>query len=272
MSLVDLQGSSTPPRLSDSESHDDKEVFTSINDLPPEILDIILNESGLSELDKARAGEVCPLWSRLVRFQTNPHLTVFGKEVWEKYLGYKVVGEVPRSPSRVKVLETLAELEGKTEGPGRMLAFIPDKLTLNKLIAHMEKPEEGHATPIRHIWNRIVQELGDKTVDGCWVLFTETVINGSRGKSYPEQKELVAKETNSLCELPELIVAIACVALKNVTTGERILGDNPRTWTRCVGTIHGRPKAVGGFSSGGVYISINIYDDDSYGVVACRKF
>jgi len=243
--------------------------------LPAEVLDIILNQSGLSDLDKVRAGEVCPLWRRIVKHRPHPEVTVYGKRVWEGNIGYSINGEIPPLPSRVEVLETLLSLEGKLEQPGRiMLALMPQGLTFNKLRPLIENPQEGHATPIRHIWNPIVQKLGEKAIEeSCWVLFSESVMKESRSKTYAQQKALVANRTNSLCGLPEMIVAVACVALKRVKTGERILSVQPEwTYTRCQETINEQTLIVGCFSSEGLYVNGTDYVFDCHGVAVCRKF
>jgi hypothetical protein len=211
-------------------------------------------------------------------------VTICGQRVWEDYLGYTIKGNLPPPPPSEEVLKTLAQLEGKTETPRRILAFIPEKLAFNTLRTHMEKPKKGYATPIRLIWDRIVQELGDKADNkACWVLFSD-VMNGSRTMSYADQEKLVERETKpegeteSLCEMPDFTETVACVALKNVKTGERMLNDDPWTYTRCKGKIVSAGGsewrlAVGGFSRGGLDLDDYCnFDSVKFGVVACRKF
>lgn len=246
-----------------------------ITDLPPEIIYIILNESGLSELDKASAGEVLPGWGRLIRPLSNSHLTVYGKKVWEENLGYLIKEKIPLLPSRVEVLTTLSLLEGKLERPGCMLALMPKGLTLNKLLELMQNPRKGSKTEVAWFWSLVLKELGDKAIDKtCWVLFSESVIVGSRSKFYAEKKAFVIKETNSLCVMPELIVAIACVALKRVKTGQGILENS---YTSCEESISSFPNemsaVVGGFSAGSINLGFRELDAQNIeGVAAYQKF
>src|SRR5690606_29008760 len=84
---------------------------------------------------------------------------------------------------------------------------------------------------------------------------------GSRKKRYADQKKLVARlsqKTQRPYELPNVLDATVCILMEHVRTGTRLFSDTPWTVTRCQELYSSKcnwPLAVGGFSSGGLYVS-----------------
>jgi 50S ribosome-binding GTPase len=210
----------------------------------------------------------------------------FGAKEWEKYLGD--VGPAPALPSDIDaVLDGPCPFwPGKKVRDTHLLVLIPATVdgapfTLNLLGALIRHPKNGgHKTEYRYYNDDTKTQLGEKSPDcSYWLLMTREVLEGSRHKSYGDQKDLVAqcaKKTQQPYELPGVLEAAAAILLHHARTGERLLGDDPWTYTRCrdlvayEGTNY--PAVVGGFDSSGLNFYYYFIDLSSLGVVCSRKF
>ena len=112
-----------------------------------------------------------------------------------------------------------------------------------------------------------------------WVLMTRDVLGGSTGETYATQKALVAQHesrTGLPYKLPGVLEAATAILSHYVCSGERFYTDSPWTYTRCRELVVHResdcPVVVGGFSSGGFYVSSYSVDEYSDGVASLRKF
>ena len=268
-----IQGPSSPASQSSFSEQEDSLLH---NMLPPEIISGILRDSGWSVGQQNRLRRVCKLWAdpNLSIETTNPGLQVFGPTVWKDYLGLEIEGEIPPPPKNiVEEVKALREsVKGEQEAPECTLVLMPKGLTANKLIELMENPQKGHSTKLKHIFHGIDNEYGDKeNRESYWFLMTNDVIEGSRNKSFQEQKDLVKDKTNGKCHLPTYLEALVGCALHNVKNGEHLLNQKDMTFTRCQCLFEGYPIAVGGL--GGLFVNSNFpVGHDHDGALALQKF
>ena len=267
-----------PSSSAGQSSYSEQEDSLLHNMLPPEIISEILRHPDLSGFDKARLRRVCKLWvdPNLSIKTTNPDLQVFGPTVWKEYLGIEIEGEIPPPPKNiVEEVKALREsVKGEQEATECTLVLMPKGLIANKLIELMENPKKGHSTESKSIFGEILNEYGDKeNRESYWFLMTNDVIEGSRNKSFQEQKDLVSNKTNGKCDLPAYLEALVGCALHHVKNGEHMLNQERYTWTRCQDLVNGWPIAVGGL--GGLSVFHNTYSLFHYvnsGALALRKF
>ena len=206
----------------------------------------------------------------------------FGKKQWETYFGD--IGIEPPLPTDIRnILKSPCPFfPGKKVRESHILVLIPEtvngkRLNLTLLGELVKAPKDGKATQYRYIWDEIINDQGinQATPKSHWALMTKDVIPGSRNKSYPDQKKMIAdvvEKTEINYEVPNAIDALICIFMHHISSGERLFNDNPYTGTRCQESIQGYPIYVGGFSPAGLFVSIYDIDDDSIGVAALRKF
>src|SRR5690606_4098258 len=83
---------------------------------------------------------------------------------------------------------------GKNIRETHVLVRMPKGLTIKKHGELAKKYFPINTDGYRYIWSAIVDELGDKSVDeSVWLLMTKDVLQGSRNKSYSQQKNIVAQ-------------------------------------------------------------------------------
>jgi hypothetical protein len=213
-------------------------------------------------------------------------LKTLGEVEWKHYLGD--VGPVPNLPSDIDaVLGSPCPFWPKKKvRDTHLLVLIPATVdgvpfTLNLLGALIQHPKNGgHRTKYRYYGGEVRDQLGEKSPDrSYWLLMTREVLKGSRNKSYADQKGLVAQcaeKTQQPYALPSVLEAATAILMHHARTGERLLGDDPPTYTRCREWVVYRgvnyPATVGGFESSGLVVYHNCYDYHIYGVVGSRKF
>ena len=86
---------------------------------------------------------------------------------------------------------------------------------------------------------------------------TKTVLNGSRNKSYAEQQQIVkafSEKAKALYQVPRAIEAAVSVFMRYIVTGERLLNDDPWTYTRCQEKYREWQLVVGGFAPAGLIV------------------
>ena len=156
-----------------------------------------------------------------------------------------------------------------------------EPLTLNSLgllaKKYFPETEKGY----RYFGDLIVNQLGNDPIDESrWVLMTKDVIPGSRKQSYVKQKAMIAAIADKALvpyEVPQVLEVAFCVLAHYFKCKERLLSDDPWTYTRCqesIQTAFGHyPVVVGGFVPAGLHIlDYYFFDYDINGVVALRKF
>jgi hypothetical protein len=209
-------------------------------------------------------------------------LKTLGEVEWKHYLGD--VGPAPALPSNIgTILDSACPFwPAKKVRDTHLLVLIPATVegapfTLNLLGALIQHPNNGgHKTEYRHYDSDVKAQLGEKSPDRpYWLLMTREVLEGSRNRSYAVQRGLVekfAKETQQPYKLPGVLEAATAVLLHHVRTGERLLGDEPWTYTRCRELVNGNPTVVGGFELAGLFVyHFYDYDLNHRGVAGCRR-
>ena len=212
--------------------------------------------------------------------------SVLDASVWERYYG--AVDSSPSRPSGIdQVMNSPCPFwEGCQVRDTHMLVLIPSHvggkpLTLDYLGELIQSPKgDGYGTKYRdyEYYAEYVRPAIGSQASGSsyWVLMTKDVLPGSRNKRYEDQRKLVADHANRTglgYEVPGALEAAVVMLLHHAQSGERLYSVNPETHTRCRDKdIDGNPVVVGGFSSGGLYVSSNVYDYLSNGVAGLRKF
>ena len=213
----------------------------------------------------------------------------FGAKAWSQYFGE--VGGEPSLPADINTTLNAAcpFWRGKQVKDTHLLVLIPAKVngkpySLNLLSELIQHPKGGgHATQYRSYGSDIQKQFGTQSPGrSYWALMTRDVLEGSRNKTYANQKDLVsgyAKRTQLPYELPGALEAATAMLSHHVRSGERLYAVNPRTYTRCRELEDGKyPVVVGGFSSGGLFVdrydSFGSYSSGRsfYGVAGFRKF
>ena len=214
--------------------------------------------------------------------------SVLDASLWERYYG--AVGSVPSPPSGIdQILNSPCPFwRGKQVKETHLLALIPSHvggkpLTLDYLGELIQSPKGGgHKTQYRdhEYYSKYVRPaIGHQSPDSSyWVLMTKDVLPESRNKRYEDQCALVADHANRTglaYEVPGALEVAVLMLLHHVRSGERLYRDGILAWTytRCREKVQGYPVVVGGFSSGGLYVSDD-YDYSHYGsgVAGLRKF
>ncbi|MGA8165343.1 MAG: tetratricopeptide repeat protein, partial [Waddliaceae bacterium] len=183
----------------------------------------------------------------------------FGKVDWEKYFGE--VGEEPPLPADIKkILQGPCPFwEGKKVEDTHLLVLLPKTvngrpLTLNTLEELIQRPRGGWlATKYSCYYDGIKEEFGDQEVGrSSWVLMTRDVLEGSRNKSYDDQRALVeeyAKRAGLPYEMPHALEAVVSILMHHAKTGERLY-PGLSSYTRCQEKLVGAggwPSVVGCF-------------------------
>ncbi len=263
-----------------------------------DVLGIILNFSTPTEVnDMIRTCHKVSKIPNKDKIQKNSIINIFLRD-WavlpKDYSNFRkrVPGENPSISAQAPVVNPLplpddfrAELlKSCPDHPGKIIAqtyallFAPDllngePLTYNTFKPLMENPIEGHATPIRYIWEQIVQDHGNTPLRALgksgYILISRDLIPGSRNKSYAVQQALVAKGGGEVPSFLEMIVLIAAIRNK---TGKRLYADSPWTYTRCQEQSGGRQLVVGGFAPAGLFVYYYYIVHEFSGVAARRKF
>lgn len=156
----------------------------------------------------------------------------------------------------------------------RLPKTLNGRLTLKSIGELAKRYFRDTTNGYQYIWPQIFNELGDKSIDrSCWVLMTKDVFPGTRGKSYVEQQEIVAKLEKSLIgyKVPETLDAAVCILSQYFDSGTCLFSNKPVTYTRCKEKISSQ-LVVGGFSLYGLCVNDNAPEhDDFIGVAVLWK-
>ena len=208
----------------------------------------------------------------------------FGKQAWEQYFGD--VGREPLLPSRIfTILDSPCPFwAGRKVRDTHLLVLIPstvdgEPFTVNKLGELIKQKFPDNEEGYRRNSLRAKRAVGNETLPDApyWLLMARDVLADSRDTGYVAQKELVAGHANRTglpYQLPRTLEAATVILTHYVkNNGERLYGDDPWTYTRCLDVDeNGDPIVVGGFFSGGLTVDVVRSALSHIGVSCCRKF
>jgi hypothetical protein len=211
-------------------------------------------------------------------------LRILGEAEWKHYFGD--VGPAPALPGNIgTILDSACPFWPRRKvRDTHLLVLIPATVdgalfTLNLLGELIQRPKNGgHTAEYEYYSDNVKAQFGAASPDrSYWLLMTRDVSEGSRSKSYSNQKTLVAhhvSRTGHPYEVPRALEAATAILMHYARTGERLFGDAPLTYTRCQELEDGGyPIVVGGFDSSGLRIDYDFnYDHYCGGVAGCRKF
>ncbi|MCB9092835.1 MAG: TIR domain-containing protein [Halobacteriovoraceae bacterium] len=212
----------------------------------------------------------------------------FGKAKWEKYFG-DIGAEPPLPPNIDEILNSPCSFwPEKKVRETHLLVLVPQTVNgrpfcLDSLEGLIKSPKTGHKTQYRGYSDYVKKELGSKSAPSHWVLMTRDVIEGSRNKSYDDQKKLVqshAQKTKTPYEMPMALDAATAILMHYVETGKALYTDDklgPQwTYTRCQEKVNNNqwPATIGGFAAGGLSVDNADFVDHWFfsGVGCVRKF
>ena len=166
-----------------------------------------------------------------------------------------------RTSKGMPQISKMTELYSLYWGPASMTPNIAEKLAMK------------HGTKFdRNSWKAALKEHGDKQISiDCWIAFPSDVFG--RSKTFRQQEALIPVGF----EFPHFPEAIFCPLVRFACTRERILPENPYTFTLCPeetqGYNQGYKLAVGGFDAGGLCVHrTRSYGSVFSGVAPLRKF
>lgn len=210
---------------------------------------------------------------------------IFGAKQWKTYFGIEVEeAHLPQDIDAILSTKCPFLLDGETNRQkvkdNHLLVLMPTKVdgdpfTLNKL-GELIKPffpknDQGY----RYYSEHVKVTIGDKEPIRApyWFLMPRTILKDSRNKSYTSQKNLVAWYTQQGYVLPHALEVATVLLVHYVSNGERLLANNPWTYTRCKEVdIDGHTYVVGGFESQGFHIDFDEhFDCYHYGMSCCRR-
>jgi hypothetical protein len=209
----------------------------------------------------------------------------FGAQEWEHYFG-KVGAEPPLPADIVEILYSNCPFwPGNQVKDTHLLVLIPSTVngvpfTLNLLGHLIQNPKRGgYKTQYRDYCCDVHQHFGNQSPRSpYWVLVTRNVLPDSRYKTCAQHEEFVAvqsRRTGAPYKIPRVLEISTAILSYYVRSGERLYTHEPRTYTRCQEMVPCFTDAsifVGGFSSGGLYISDDFVINVSYGVSSVLRF
>jgi len=160
--------------------------------------------------------------------------SVYGPSEW-KIWNIEVQDKVPPQPQ--------VDLSQKD----KVLFYIPQKIRVNcgepeDLTLNVLIKTNGHL--LDFINRELEAQLGDVAASPGWVLLDRASIPGST-VDYEAQKGIVESRG---CTMPTMIEAIVLNLMVFAYTGERLYGDDPWDYTRCIEKVdEGKSVFVGGF-------------------------
>ncbi len=159
-----------------------------------------------------------------------------------------------------------------------ILVRMPKGLTIRKLgeIAKKFFPETAHG--YGYIWERIIRELGDKSIDEFgWLLMTSKMIDNSTNKTKAEQQKLVADlaiKSQVPYRIPRIGEVATCVFAEYFRCRKHLFSNQPRTsYTHCQESLGGYEIVVGDFGKNGLNVRSTIAKTNPVmGFAAIRTF
>lgn len=212
--------------------------------------------------------EVSREWRRLVSDEHTWRAVMrrdcprFGAEVWSR-AGVEV--EEPELPAEIYDImrSPCPYWPEKSVCQTHRLVLIVEGMSLNRLGATFDPGFRFYPDTVRNRHGDAAPE------ESYWVLVTRDVVPGSRNKTLAEQQDLLA-EGDELSHLHEAAAFALLEVQENTTT---LLGNDPRTYTRCQDVVDGYPCALGSYVVGrGLSVCSIRWVNFHIGVVGCRKF
>ncbi|MBF5058587.1 ankyrin repeat domain-containing protein [Candidatus Neptunochlamydia vexilliferae] len=208
---------------------------------------------------------------------TNRGSTIIRKATWQKHFKHVQGTEAPLPFDIEAILNASSPF--KVEGYSgkvrdtHILVWIPEvvggvDVSLNGLEKIFGK--------YRYYNDVVKEEIGAKKLGkATWVLISKNVLEGSRDKTYDQQKKIISAYASQGYALPKALEVTAALLIHEKETKERLLNNNPYTYTRCQESVSKNqwPVAIGGCAAGGLSVSGSSWDgDQDDGVVGARKF
>ena len=209
----------------------------------------------------------------------------FGKAKWATYFGD--IGQEPPLPNNIQqILSSPCPFwPNKKVEETHMLVLIPvnvngKPLTVKSLGKLVKAPKQGNASKYSYFDLGKYKAKDLPVPKSYWVLMTRDVLEGTRSISYAEQTKIVAgfrQKTGIHYEVPRVLEATVCIFMIHASTGTKLYGDSPFTYTRCQEVYReGWQLVAGDFAAAGldVYDGYRYYSyiDRSYiGVGGVRK-
>lgn len=186
---------------------------------------------------------------------------VYGPEAW-KIWNVKVLDVVPPAPQ--------VDLSKKD----KVLLYIPQRARVDGKEQNLtlKALKEISGVPVRYFNKSVEEQFGDNMATPGWVLIDKNVILESLNKDYETQKRMVEERG---CSMPSVLEAVVLNLMVFAFTGERVYGQKPWTFTRCIEKVDGQyPVVVGGFGSDCLSVFISTFFENGLFGAACvlRKF
>ena len=252
--------------------------------IPPEVVfNHILSCLNLHELGVSRS--VSKIWNQCASTPTLWQSAVyreiaFSSNNWAEW-NAALVNDVDIRQEMLSLPQNIAEELRRSAFPGKsirethILVRMPKGLTVKKLGELAKKYFPSNINGYKDIRDRIIDELGDKSVEeSFWLLMTKEVLPGSRNKSYEQQKTTVAElaaTTGAPYQVPTALEAATCILAEYSRSKNRLFNDSPWTFTHCKESVQGWQVVVGSFAPAGLVVNC-YYAGDDIGVAALRKF
>jgi hypothetical protein len=254
--------------------------------LPKDLSRTVISKVG--GLDILRCCLVSKLWNERLAQLTDPirsclQKAVFGKGKWNIHHGD--IGEAPPLPNNIyEILQGPCpiwpeKLFRETHiGPFLIPATVNDELYkldfLGKLI---QASKQGPATEF--VYCELGECQDDPVEESYWVCMPRSVLDDSLDEdaaAHSARVDALAKSTGISYTTPKVIEVATCLLMHYVSTGERLLTDNPPRFTRCQEFHNKRfwwSIIVGGFDLGGLRVGgDSCHCHVKLGVVPLRKF
>lgn len=156
-----------------------------------------------------------------------------------------------------------------------VLVIMPKGLTIKMLGEFAKKDFPNNADGYKFISPLIFEELEDKPVDeAVWLLMTSNEVDGTRDKSYEEQKNIIAelaKTAQIPYEVPTTLEAATCILAEYSRSGRRLFNESSWLHIHCQENVQGRQMLVGGFELGLLIHNNEVVKGDIC-AAALRKF
>ncbi len=210
----------------------------------------------------------------------------FDKSWWKRCFGV----EVEDLPLPTGVEERLAMpcpfCPGRKVRDTHLLVLIPatvngEAFTLNKLGDLAKRHFRANAQGYRYYDKTVAEAYGSAPVPSSyWLLMTREILLGSRGMSFDALRALVsshALRTGLRYRIPGVLEVATAVLTHYVRTEERLLADDPYTYTLCSGEMFRADlwlsPVVGGFGASGLRVfNYRLAALSPNGVAGCWKF
>ena len=235
--------------------------------------------------DLDRISRVCSLWKRLASNkllwdgfdlkQLYPRLRILDQGVWEAHVDLVSLGlDFTGLPALdkcaiISVLKRLLAPGVIENDAGATILMTPNGLDSEKLSHLTERPKKGHTTQFRVISFALRRLREIPASKACIFVISNNVLVGSRNKPLETQQDLLR---GIGCDMPEALPMATLAILTHISSGTRLFGDRPLTYTRCSEEVQGVKLVVGCFDRRYcLHVNRDDFDDPCRGVGAQWK-